>query len=56
MRPTRAAISMEKLDHKQTARWGSSKEAKAYREQQKELIGKGNFKEAQQMDINDVRT
>lgn len=46
---------MEKADHRQTASWGSSKEAKAYRAEQKKLIDKGDFKGAQQMDIKDVR-
>ena len=47
---------METADHQQTASWGSSKEAKAYRQQQKELIEQGKFEEAQQMDIDDVRS
>lgn len=49
------AISMKKVDHQQTASWGSSKEAKTYRAAQKSLIDKGDFKGAQQMDIKDVR-
>ncbi|MCF2910373.1 RHS repeat-associated core domain-containing protein [Pseudoalteromonas sp. DL2-H2.2] len=50
------AISMDKADHRQTASWGNSKEAKAYRAQQKQLIDNGQFKEAQQMDVNDVQS
>ena len=49
------AIKMEKEDHRQTASCGSSREAKEYREKQKELIDKGKFREALQMDINDIR-
>lgn len=49
------AIKMEKEDHRQTASCGSSREAKEYRERQKELIDKGKFREALQMDINDIR-
>jgi hypothetical protein len=39
-----------------TASWGSSKDAKAHRGQQKELIDAGKFKEAQDMDISDVQS
>ena len=35
---------------------GRSKSAQAYRAKQKDLIDKGLFREAQQMDIDDVRT
>lgn len=48
-------IRMEILDHMDTASWGNSKLAKKYRAIQKELIDKGLFREAQQMDIDDVR-
>ncbi|OCH47765.1 hypothetical protein A6D96_17790 [Vibrio cyclitrophicus] len=47
---------MDKADHRQTASWGNSKEARTYRQQQKELIEKGDFRGAQQMDINDVQS
>ncbi|ENM5771362.1 hypothetical protein V4V48_003074 [Vibrio mimicus] len=50
------AISMDNMEHRQTASWGNSREAKAYRQQQKQLIEKGDFRGAQQMDINDVRS
>lgn len=50
------AISMEKGEHRQTASWGNSREARAYRSQQAQLIQRGDFKGAQQMDINDVRS
>ncbi len=49
------AVRMETKDHMDTASWGSSKEAKAYRAKQKELIDQGKFEEAQQMDIDNVR-
>ena len=49
------AIKMEKSDHRQTASWGSSKDAQEYRSAQKELIEQGKFKEALQMDIDDIR-
>ena len=48
------AIKMEKEDHRQTASCGSSAEAREYREQQKELIKNGKFREALQMDIDDI--
>jgi hypothetical protein len=41
------AVRMETKDHMDTASWGSSKEAKAYRAKQKELIDQGKFEEAQ---------
>ena len=49
------AISMVKEDHRQTASWGNTRAARSYREQQKLLIDQGEFKKAQQMDINDVK-
>ncbi|SDO05147.1 hypothetical protein SAMN04487897_107198, partial [Paenibacillus sp. yr247] len=49
-------IRMETDDHMDTASWGSSKKNQEYRAQQKELIDNGKFEEAQQMDINDVRS
>ena len=48
-------IRMKQEDHWLTKSWGSSKEAKAYRKVQEELIKQGRFKEAQDMDIADVR-
>ena len=47
---------MDTADHQKTKSWGSSKKAKQYRKEQEELIKQGKFKEAQQMDINDVRS
>lgn len=49
------AIKMEKEDHRQTASCGSSREAREYRELQKKLIDEGKFKEALQMDIDDIK-
>lgn len=49
------AIKMKKEDHRQTASCGNSKEAREYRERQKELIEQGKFREALQMDIDDIR-
>ena len=49
-------IRMETKDHMETASWGSSKKAKLYRQRQKELIDQGKFREAQQMDIDDVHS
>ena len=48
------AIKMEKEDHRQTASYGISREAREYREKQKELIEQGKFREALQMDIDDL--
>ncbi len=48
------AIKMEKGDHRQTASCGNSREAREYREKQKELIEQGKFREALQMDIDDI--
>lgn len=49
-------ISMDKLDHRQTAGWGNSKEAREYRAQQRELIEAGDFKSAIKMDIDDIHS
>ena len=48
------AIRMDTQDHIDTASWGSSNLAKQYREKQQFLIESGMFKEAQQMDIDDL--
>lgn len=49
------AIKMEKDDHRQTASCGSSIEAREYQAAQKELIDNGKFREALQLDIDDIR-
>ena len=48
------AIKMEKEDHRKTASCGNSKEAREYRAQQQKLIEQGKFREALQMDIDDI--
>ena len=48
------AIVMEKGDHQETASWGNSREAREYREKQRELVKQGKFEEAMQMDIDDI--
>ena len=50
------AIVMDAEDHRQTASCGQSKEAREYREAQSELVQQGKLKEAQQMDIDDIRS
>lgn len=47
-------IKMDKEDHKLTASCGNSKEAQEYRAKQKELVSEGKFREAVQMDIDDI--
>jgi hypothetical protein len=49
------AIKMKSEDHMLTASWGNSRESKAYRAKQKELISCGRFLEAQQMDIDNIK-
>ncbi len=48
------AIKMEKEDHRKTASCGMSREAQEYRAQQHKLIEQGKFREALQMDIDDI--
>ena len=48
------AIKMDKTDHRETASWGSSIEAREYRAAQREKIEKGDFRGALQMDIDDI--
>ena len=48
------AIVMEKADHRETASCGNSRDAQEYRAQQQELVKEGKFKEAMQMDIDDI--
>ena len=49
------AIRMDKEDHRETASCGNSREAREYRAHQKELIEQGKFREALEMDIDDIR-
>lgn len=48
-------IVMDYEDHRETASCGNSREAKEYRDKQKELIEQGKFREAFQMDVDDIR-
>ena len=47
-------IKMDAADHRQTASWGNSREAVAYRNRQANLISQGNVHDAIQMDIDDI--
>ncbi|ATA88507.1 hypothetical protein CGC58_01400 [Capnocytophaga stomatis] len=49
------AITMITDDHKQTASWDNIDGSKEYRQKQKELIEQGEFQEAFEMDVRDVR-
>lgn len=49
------AIAMKIDDHRMTGSWGNSREARAYRKRQAELLEQGKFGEAQKMDVDDVR-
>ncbi|MBQ5989318.1 MAG: hypothetical protein IJL67_07465 [Oscillospiraceae bacterium] len=49
------AIKMDKADHRKTASCGNSREAREYCAKQKEYIDEGKFREALQMDIDDIR-
>lgn len=50
------AIAMEYSDHRETASCGNSYEAREYRAEQRELIEDGKFREALQMDIDDIHS
>ncbi|GAD08309.1 Uncharacterised protein [Porphyromonas crevioricanis] len=49
------AITMETSDHKKTASWDNISGAKMYQERQRTLIEQGKFREAFEMDIQDIR-
>ncbi|WP_378956260.1 hypothetical protein [Pelosinus sp. sgz500959] len=49
------AIIMDEKDHRKTGSCGNSKDAQAYREEQQKLIKEGNFREAFEMDVEDIR-
>ncbi len=49
------SVWMETADHRLTKSWGSSADAKAYRQIQDDLINQGKLREAIQMDIDDIR-
>lgn len=48
------AIVMDYDDHRETASCGNSRDAQEYRAKQKELIEQGKFREAFQMDVDDI--
>lgn len=48
------SIVMDYEDHRETASCGRSREAQEYRDKQKELIEQGKFREAFQMDVDDI--
>jgi hypothetical protein len=50
------SIWMTPEDHRKTASWGKSRDAQAYRHQQKDLIDQGRFQDALQMDVDDLRS
>ncbi|MCC8567409.1 hemagglutinin repeat-containing protein [Xanthomonas citri] len=50
------AIKMDPGDHKKTASNGPGDDAVAYRAKQQELLEQGRLMEAQQMDIDDIRS
>jgi hypothetical protein len=50
------SLAMLTDDHRLTASWGNSREARAYRQAQAELIEQGDFQGAQQMDIVDIKS
>lgn len=49
------AIVMNKSHHRKTGSWGSSRNAKYYRMKQQRFQESGNFTEAMEMDIKDIR-
>ena len=49
------SIHMDTADHMETASWGSSREAQAFRIKEKELIQQGRFQEAQHLGVDDIR-
>lgn len=49
------SIIMTRDDHRETASWGRSRDATAYRDEQRELIDAGRGDVAIQMDIDDIR-
>lgn len=49
-------IVMETQDHRRTASCGSSREAQEYRAKQKELIDQGRFRDAFNMDKQDLQS
>ena len=52
---TGPATWMETADHMKTASWGGSTSAKQWRDMQEDLIKRGKFGKAMEMDIRDVK-
>lgn len=50
------SVAMLAEDHRLTASWGNSREARAYRQTQADLIAQGDFQGAQQLDIIDIQS
>ncbi len=50
------AVTMTRREHHMTASYGSSRNARAFRDRQRLLIGQGNYAEAMGMDIRDIRS
>ena len=50
------AVRMDKADHSSTASWGRAKKAQVYRSKQENLIKEGKFREAVQMDVDDLKS
>ncbi len=50
-----STILMDKEDHKKTASYGATREARYYQAEQKELIDNGKFREAFEMDVKDIQ-
>ena len=53
--PEGPAVRVDPLDHRQTTSYGRSAEARAWRATQQRLILEGRFREAQQMDVDELR-
>jgi hypothetical protein len=49
------AIKMSPSDHRKTASYGSSQDAKDYRKKQRDLLSEGKLMDAIQMDVKDIR-
>ncbi|GLS86641.1 hypothetical protein GCM10010873_16150 [Cypionkella aquatica] len=48
------AVAMRVEDHQMTASWGNSRESRNYRQAQADRISQGDFRGAQQMDVDDI--
>ena len=50
------SIKMDTADHRQTASFGNSHDARTYRAEQAKLISQGNMTAAIKMDVDDIHT